>query len=99
MIPLTVTPDGISFAVRVVPRAGCTTLAGIRDQALLIRLAAPPVDGAANAALIAYLADVLDCAARDVTLVSGRTSRRKVVRVGGMTADRLTSRLDAILGG
>ena len=56
MIPLAETPAGVSFRVRVVPRAGRTGVAGTRGDALLVRLAAAPVDGAANDALIAMLA-------------------------------------------
>lgn len=71
--------------VRVVPRAGKSGVAGQRDGALLIRLAAAPVDGAANAELIAVLADALHLPKRSIQIVSGERSRTKRVRVDGMT--------------
>jgi uncharacterized protein (TIGR00251 family) len=88
---------GATFAVRVVPRAGRTAVAGVRHDALLVRLAAPPVDGAANDALVALLASLLGCARRDIAIVSGQSARDKRVAVQGMTAEALRARLDAIL--
>jgi uncharacterized protein len=80
------TPAGAVFDVRVIPRAGRTGVAGTRDGALLVRLAAAPVDGAANDALIALLAGVLDRPRRDIVIVAGARSRSKRVRVDGATA-------------
>jgi uncharacterized protein len=79
--------------VRVIPRAGRTMTAGIRDGALLVRLAAPPVDGAANDALIAFLATILGQPKRDITIVSGAQSRSKRVRVARVTAAALRTTL------
>jgi uncharacterized protein len=70
--------------VRVVPRAGRSGFAGLRDGALLVRLAAAPVDGAANDELIALLARALHIPKRDITIISGERSRAKRVRVAGM---------------
>lgn len=92
-IPLSSGRDGVAFAVRVVPRAGRTGIAGARGDALLVRLAAPPVDGAANDALIAFLADMFDCPKRDVTIVSGQTSRDKRVAISGLTPEVVATRL------
>ena len=97
MIPVLSGPSGLTFAVRVTPRAGRTTLAGVRGNALAIRLAAAPVDGAANEALIAFLADTFDRPRRDVTLVSGHTSRDKRVAIAGLTASQFAQRLNDIL--
>ncbi len=96
-IPLAPSAAGTTFAVRVVPRAGRTAIAGTRGDALLVRLAAAPVDGAANDALIAYLADAFDRPKRDVTLVSGHTSRDKRVAVAGLTEAQVATRLGTIL--
>jgi uncharacterized protein (TIGR00251 family) len=85
------------MAVRVVARAGRTAIAGVRGDALLVRLAAAPVDGAANDALVAFLAEALHCPRRDITLVSGHASRNKRVAVAGLTEVALAARLDAIL--
>jgi len=86
-------PNGIIITVRVIPRAGRSGVAGTRDGTLLVRLNAPPVEGAANAELVEVLADVLDVPRRDVSIVSGATSKQKRVRVVGITADRAASRL------
>jgi uncharacterized protein (TIGR00251 family) len=72
--------------VRVVPRAGKSGVAGMREGALLVRLAAAPVDGAANAELIAVLAAALHLPKRSIAIVSGDRSRSKRVRVEGMAA-------------
>ena len=80
--------DGIRLAVRLTPRANRTALAGVTAgadgrPALHIRLAAPPVDNAANVALIAYLADCLGVRKADVTIRSGAASRTKLLHIAG----------------
>jgi uncharacterized protein (TIGR00251 family) len=80
--------------IKVIPRAGRTGLAGTRDGALLIRLAAAPVEGAANHALIDFLADLLDLPKRSIAIVSGETSRQKRVKITGVTASAVQDRLD-----
>lgn len=90
-------PAGLTFAVRVTPRAGRTAIAGVRGTALVIRLAAPPVDGAANEALVTLLCKTFDRPRRDVTIVSGHTSRNKTVAVAGVTESAFESRLNDIL--
>jgi uncharacterized protein (TIGR00251 family) len=75
--------------VRVIPRAGRSGFAGMRDGALLVRLAAAPVDGAANAELIALIARALHLPRRDITIVSGERSRSKRIRVANI--DRATA--------
>ncbi len=87
------TPGGIVIAVRVVPRAGRSGIAGTRDGALLVRLNAAPVDGAANDELIELLAGALDVPKRAVSIVSGGRSRSKRVRVAGIAVDDARSRL------
>ena len=87
------TPDGILIDIRVIPRAGRSGLAGVRDDALLVRLHAAPVDGAANAELVGVLAHALGVAKRSVTLVSGDRARRKRVRITGITASEARARL------
>lgn len=95
--PFTTHAAGVSFAVRVIPRAGRTAVAGERGDALLVRLAASPVDGAANDALIELLADIFDRPKRDVTILSGHPSRDKRVAITGVTPDRATALLGDIL--
>jgi uncharacterized protein len=96
-IPLTRTAAGITLRVRVVPRAGRTGMAGTREDALLVRLAAAPVDGAANDALVAFLSELFDRPKRDVTVVSGHTSRDKRVAIAGTTEATVAAQLEAIL--
>lgn len=75
--------------IRVIPRARKTELAGERDGALLVRLAAPPVEGAANAALVDFLAAALHLPRRSIRIVSGERNRRKRVAINGMTAEQV----------
>ena len=96
-IPLTRTAAGVTLRVRVVPRAGRTGVAGTRADALLVRLAAAPVDGAANDALIAFLSELFDRPRRDIILVSGHTSRDKRVNIAGVTESDIAARLADIL--
>ena len=79
--------------VRVIPRAGRSGLAGTRGGALLVRLNAPPVEGAANAELIALLARTFGVARRAVTIVSGERSRQKRVQVEGVAMAAAAARL------
>lgn len=85
------------MAVRVVPRAGRSAIAGVRGEALLVRLAAAPVDGAANDALIAFLAELFTRPRRDITLVSGHASRDKRIAIAGLSKAQVAARLDDIL--
>jgi len=78
--------SGLILNVRVIPRAARSQIAGRRDDALLIRLNAPPVDGAANAALIELFAQALGIPRRNIEIVSGHRSRTKRVRITGVTS-------------
>jgi uncharacterized protein (TIGR00251 family) len=88
---------GLTLAVRVTPRAGRTAIAGVRGNALAIRLAAAPIDGAANDALIALLAETFRRPRRDVMIVSGHTAREKRVAIAGLTGPEFEARLNDIL--
>lgn len=81
--------------IRVIPRAGRSGIAGLRDGALLVRLAAAPVDGAANAELIDVLARALDISKRSIEIVSGERSRAKRVRIAGFNRARAFAALGA----
>ena len=74
-LSLRTTDDGVVLPVRVIPRASRTMLAGVRDGRLLVRLNAPPLDGAANEALIRLLAKQLGVARRGVRIVGGHRAR------------------------
>ena len=80
---------GVRFPVHVPPRARRTAVAGIHGDALKIRLAAPPVDGAANDALVAFLAESLGVPRRAVRIVTGVTARAKVVEIEGVDETRV----------
>ena len=79
--------------IRVIPRAPRTRVDGMRGGAILIRLAAPPVDGAANDALIAFLADALALPRRNIQIVSGEKSRDKRVQIEGLDEAAARTRL------
>ncbi|MBI2782176.1 MAG: DUF167 domain-containing protein [Chloroflexi bacterium] len=80
------------FAVGLVPRGGADRIEGVLDGVLRARVSAPPVDGAANDALIRLIADALDLAASRVRLVTGASNRRKLIEVDGLDAATLRSR-------
>ena len=75
------------IVVHVVPRAKATEVAGQHGDAVRIRLAAPPVDGAANAELVRFLAERFRVPRSAVTIVRGATARRKTVAILGVTAE------------
>jgi uncharacterized protein (TIGR00251 family) len=78
----------VTLELLVQPRASRTRVVGEHDGRLKVQLAAPPVDGEANAALVAFLAGALGVRKGDVTVQRGETGRRKTVRVAGVTAAR-----------
>jgi uncharacterized protein (TIGR00251 family) len=81
--------------IRVIPRASKSGVAGMRGSALLVRLNAAPVDGAANAELIEILSDVLDVPKRAISIVAGERSRQKRVQIDGLTDQLVASKLNA----
>jgi uncharacterized protein len=87
------TPSGVRIAVRVVPRAGRSGIAGTREGALLVRLNAAPVEGAANAELVEVIATALGVPKQAVSIVAGETSRRKTIHVSGVSVDEARSKL------
>jgi len=76
-------PDSVTLSVRIQPRASKNEVVRLENGGLKIRLTAPPVDGAANEALVKFLADRFSVARSQVEIVSGHTSRDKIVRVSG----------------
>ncbi|MGD2217311.1 MAG: DUF167 family protein [Gemmatimonadales bacterium] len=77
--------DGVCFEVRAQPRASRTEVAGAHGEAIKIRLAAPPVEGAANAELVAFLAKQLGVSKSAVRVIKGKRGRDKVVQVEGIS--------------
>ena len=90
---LSVVKGGVRIDVRVVPRAARAGIAGTRDGDLLVRLNAPPVEGAANAELIDVIANALGVPKRSVSIAAGQQSRRKIVHVSGVSVDEVQSKL------
>lgn len=82
--------------LRVMPRAPRNAIEGWRDQRLVVRVTAPPVDGAANAAVVALLSERLELPKRMVRVIGGETARNKTVEVD-LPADEVWRRLSAIL--
>jgi len=82
----------------VIPRARKTALGGVRDDALVVRLAAPPVEGAANEAIVDYFAALLRLPRRAVRIVSGERGRRKRIALAGVTAETVRQVVKAANG-
>jgi uncharacterized protein (TIGR00251 family) len=82
-------PQGAELSVLVQPRASRTKVVGEHDGRLKIALAAPPVDGEANAALVEFLSDALGVKKAQVTFLDGETSRRKRLSVRGVAASQV----------
>ena len=87
--------EGAVLTVQVVPRSSRNEIVGIHSDALRIRIKAPPVEGAANAALVAFLAKTLGVPRSQVEILSGHSSRRKTVLVSGLGREQLARLLEA----
>jgi uncharacterized protein (TIGR00251 family) len=93
MIPIRDTASGVTFSVKVHPRAKKNAVAGIIGEALKVALTAPPVEGKANEACIRLFAELLRVPRSSVTIAAGETSRNKVIRINGLTAAQVEERL------
>jgi len=95
MIEVRDTPLGATFAVKVQPRARKSAVTGELDGVLKLALTAPPVEGQANQACIELLASLLKVPRSSVTIASGHNSRKKVIRVAGLTAEAVLGMIGA----
>jgi uncharacterized protein (TIGR00251 family) len=93
MVSIQDTPNGATFAVKIHPRARKNAVTGELGDALKLSLTAPPVEGRANQACIEFLANLLNLPHSSVTIASGQSSRSKVIRVSGISADAVRKRL------
>jgi uncharacterized protein (TIGR00251 family) len=93
-VDVTERPDGVRFSVRVTPRASRNEIAGSQEGVLRVRLCAPPVEGAANKALVALLSDALRVPRRDIEIVAGHSGRQKVIDVEGLSAQEAGALLE-----
>lgn len=87
------TPEGVTFAVKIHPRARKNAITGEVGDAIKLSLTAPPLEGRANQACIEFLANLLKVPRSSVTIASGQGSRRKVIRVSGVSAGEAQKRL------
>lgn len=87
--------NSVSFTIRVVPRASKSEIVGEMGGAVKVRVASPPVDGAANAELVKFLAKTFGVAKSAVEIVSGHVSKTKQIRINGVTAAQVRT----VLGG
>jgi len=99
MIPIRDTSSGATFRVKVHPRAKKNAITGEVGAALKLALTAPPVEGRANEACIAFLAEVLNVPRSSVTIAAGESSRNKVICVRALSAAQVEEKLQAALGG
>lgn len=90
---LKASPHGVTVAVKAQPRAPRNEIVGVEGGELKIKITAPPVDSAANEALVEFLADKLDCPRRCVQLLRGQTARHKLFLVTGLSAEDIAARL------
>jgi uncharacterized protein len=90
---------GAAITVKVSPRAKKSAVAGVMDDGTIkIKIAAPPVDGAANKALIEFLAETLGLPKQQVDIVAGETSERKLVSLVGISPEQVDAILRGLLG-
>jgi len=81
--------------VKVLPRSSRTEIAGRGNDVYRVKITDPPVEGRANQALIALLAEKLEVPKRDIEIVSGKSGRLKTIRIRGLTADEIAQALEA----
>ncbi|MGD9588846.1 MAG: DUF167 domain-containing protein [Pyrinomonadaceae bacterium] len=94
MVRITETEEGIVFSVRVVPRASRSEIVGEQAEgAVKVRIASPPVEGAANAELVRLFAKTFGVAKSDVEILSGQASKAKRIRIAGVTAGRFRNEI------
>ena len=98
MIPVRDTPAGASFQVKVHPRARKNAITGVIGDALKVALTAPPIQGRANEACVAFFAEFLNVPRSSVTIAAGEASRNKLIRVSGVSAAQVEAKLRGVLG-
>jgi uncharacterized protein (TIGR00251 family) len=93
MVAIHETSEGVTFAVRVHPRAKKNAITGELGDALKLSLTSPPVEGRANEACIEFFAKLLKLPRSSVTIASGQTGRQKMIRVSGFSAEEVRKRI------
>jgi uncharacterized protein len=97
VIPIKVTDDAVTFAVRVHPRAKKNTATGMVGDAMKLSVTAPPVDSRANDAVIKFFAAALRLPQSSITIAAGQSSRNKVVRIATKNAVELQQQLEQLI--
>jgi uncharacterized protein len=92
MMKIRESDGGVTLSVRLHPRAKRNAITGEVGDALKISLTAPPIDGRANEACIAFLAEVLNVPRSSITITSGQSSRNKGIRIAGISGEKLRER-------
>ena len=85
--------ESTTISIRVVPRASRSEIIGMFDDTLKVRIAAPPVDGAANAEIIKLFAKIFGVSKSDVTIVSGETSRNKRIKIANLSQSEFEEKI------
>lgn len=93
MISIQHTPAGATFSIKIHPRARKNAITGELGDAIKLSLTSPPLEGRANDACIEFFANLLNVPRSSVTIASGQSSRNKVIRVTGLSADEVQKRL------
>jgi uncharacterized protein len=94
MIPIREAPGGVTFAIKVHPRAKKNAITGELGDAVKVALTAPPVEGKANEACIEFFANLLKVPRSSITIAAGQSSRNKIIRVNGLSAAEVEARLN-----
>jgi len=95
MITIKNSSDGIIFTLRVVPRSSRCEITGIQNDALKLKITAPPVEGKANEECIRFLSDKLGIKKNRITIKSGHKSKNKIIAISGITKEDLESIIPA----
>lgn len=90
---LRVEPDGVTLFVKAQPRANANEVVGVHGTELRVKITAPPVDSAANEALVRFLAEELGVSKSQVQLLRGATARHKAIKVYGLSESEVKARL------
>jgi uncharacterized protein (TIGR00251 family) len=95
MITIKNSSDGIIFTLRVVPRSSRCEITGIQNDALKLKITAPPVEGKANEECIRFLSDKLGIKKNRITIKAGHKSKNKIIAISGITKEDLESIIPA----
>jgi len=93
MLRISEIAEGVRLEVKVQPRSSRNQVVGEQNGVLKIKLTAPPVDGEANSALVAFLASSLKVPRQDISILRGETSRNKLVEINGISSGELMKKL------